>query len=225
MPDPLPSVDDDWPEPEPDPVGVVPPEPLLDSCSPTVRFTDDTVPLNVAISCEPARPCHARASESVAVCTLVWSAVIWSLDAPDDSSSDNDAWAFASVAAADETADCRLGESIVASTWPAVTCWPAWTFTAVTVPAAEKLRSSVWAAATVPSADTVFVRLPARHGDELVRRRRGHGSGVVARGPEAEPPDPECHDDHHGSRDPGPAQTFPPLGAARARATGLRCRR
>src|SRR4029077_13769736 len=59
-----------------------------------------------------------------------------------------------------ETADCRLGESIVASTWPAVTCWPAWTFTAVTVPAAAKLRSSVWAAAPVPSADTVFVRLP-----------------------------------------------------------------
>ena len=41
-----------------------------------------------------------------------------------------------------------------------VTVSPAFTFTAVTVPAAEKLRSSVCAAATVPCADTVLVSAP-----------------------------------------------------------------
>ena len=48
----------------------------------------------------------------------------------------------------------------MASTWPATTLSPDATLTAVTVPDAPKLRSSVWAAATVPSADTVWVSEP-----------------------------------------------------------------
>ena len=99
-------------------------------------------------------------SESVADVTVVWSAVIWSLDAPDAWSSESVAWALASVASAADTDDCRLAESMVASTWPAVTVSPALTLTAVTVPADEKLRSSVWAAATVPSAETALVSAP-----------------------------------------------------------------
>ncbi len=49
---------------------------------------------------------------------------------------------------------------MVASTWPAVTASPACTFTAVTVPEDEKLRSSVCAAAIVPSAETVLLMVP-----------------------------------------------------------------
>src|SRR5204862_118173 len=50
--------------------------------------------------------------------------------------------------------------SIVASTWPAFTVSPALTSTAVTVPAAEKDRSSVAAAATAPLAETVSATVP-----------------------------------------------------------------
>ena len=50
---------------------------------------------------------------------------------------------------------------MVASTCPFVTFWPAATFTAVTVPADAKFRSSVCASATVPWADTVFASVPA----------------------------------------------------------------
>ena len=55
---PLPRLDDDWPEPLPEPVGVVPPLPLLESCSPTVRSTLATVPSNVATSDAPASACR-----------------------------------------------------------------------------------------------------------------------------------------------------------------------
>ena len=59
--------------------------------------------------------------------------------------------------------DCALAcaaaswaESSVASTSPAVTASPAFTLTAFTVPAEVKLRLAVWAAATVPSAETLL---------------------------------------------------------------------
>ena len=71
-----PRVDDEWPVPEAEPVASVPPLPLLDSCSPTVRSTWDTVPSNVATSWDPASACHVGASESVAEVTLVRSAAI-----------------------------------------------------------------------------------------------------------------------------------------------------
>ena len=61
---------------------------------------------------------------------------------------------------ADVTEACSCAESIVARTWPAWTVSPACTFTAVTVPDDVKLRLSVCAAATAPSADTVVLMVP-----------------------------------------------------------------
>ena len=63
--------------------------------------------------------------------------------------------ASATADSADATDAWSSAESSVASTWPVVTVSPAATLTAVTVPEEVKLRSSVCAAATVPSADTV----------------------------------------------------------------------
>jgi len=49
----------------------------------------------------------------------------------------------------------------VASTVPLVTCWPALTLTAVTLPDTGKLRFSVSAGSRVPDADTVWRMVPA----------------------------------------------------------------
>ena len=49
---------------------------------------------------------------------------------------------------------------MAASTWPAFTWSPAATVTAVTVPGEVKLRLSVFAAAIVPTAETVLARSP-----------------------------------------------------------------
>ena len=138
-----------------EPVWSVPPEPLEPSFSPTLTFTVVTVPSKVAVSVAPASASCALVSASCALCTRVWSTAICVLDAPDDWSSSSVACASARSDAASSTSDCRLAESKVASTWPAVTLSPALTLTAVTVPEAPKLRSSVWAAATVPSAEIV----------------------------------------------------------------------
>jgi hypothetical protein len=46
---PLPTAEDEAPEPVPEPVRVVPPPPLVPSCSPTVMFTALTVPAIVLV--------------------------------------------------------------------------------------------------------------------------------------------------------------------------------
>src|SRR6185312_14531432 len=89
VPVPVPRVDDDWPEPVPVPVVDVPPVPPLARFSPTVTFTCATVPSNVATSDAPASACCAFVRLSVAESTLVWSAAIWSADAPDAWSSES----------------------------------------------------------------------------------------------------------------------------------------
>ena len=68
--------------------------------------------------------------------------------------------ADARVDCADDTSACSWTGSIVASTSPVVTVSPALTLTAVTVPADEKLRLALCAAATVPVADTVRFMSP-----------------------------------------------------------------
>ncbi len=153
VPDPIDA--SDCPDPLPVPVASVPPVPLLESCSPTVRFTAATVPSKVETSDAFASASVASMSESFADVRLDSSAASCSDDAPDAWSSESLALASATDDCAAVTSDWSAAESIVASTWPACTVSPAFTFTAVTVPAEEKLRSSVWAAATVPSADTV----------------------------------------------------------------------
>ena len=50
------------------------------------------------------------------------------------------AWADARLAWAEVTPACSEVTSNEASVWPAVTCWPTETFTALTVPDALKLR-------------------------------------------------------------------------------------
>ena len=55
----------------------------------------------------------------------------------------------------------RAAESTVASTVPLVTCWPAFTLTAVTWPEVEKERFSVSDGASVPLVDTVWLIGPA----------------------------------------------------------------
>ena len=155
-----PPVAEERPEPVPDPVRVVPPCPPLDNSSPTVRSTLATVPSKVATSDAPASASVAVARVSLAVAICAMSAAICSSDASASWSSASFASASATADSADVTAAASSDESIVASTCPAVTVSPAVTFTAVTVPDDEKLRSSVWAAATVPSADTVSFMEP-----------------------------------------------------------------
>ena len=101
------------------------------------------------------------ANESFADSRLDSSAAICASDAPELSSSESLASASATSASAEATAASSSAESIVASTWPAVTVSPAFTLTAVTVPADSKLKSSVSAAATVPSAETVSLIGPS----------------------------------------------------------------
>src|SRR5690349_18635897 len=117
---PVPRVEDDCPDPVPLPVVEVPPVPLLDRFSPAVTFTCDTVPSNVATTDAPARACCALVRSSLAESTDVWSAVIWSADAPDAWSSESFACAVAIVDCALVTAAANWAESRVASTWPEV---------------------------------------------------------------------------------------------------------
>jgi hypothetical protein len=49
---------------------------------------------------------------------------------------------------------------MVASTWPAVTCWPTDTFTAVTWPAAPKASEDWVARARLPDAETWASTVP-----------------------------------------------------------------
>ncbi len=114
-----------------------------------------TVPSMVATSDAPSSALWADVSASLAVLTLVASALSWALDAPADVSSLYLACAWARSDSAWLTAACSLVESIVARTWPAFTVSPAFTSTAVTVPLDAKLRSSVAAAAILPSAEIV----------------------------------------------------------------------
>ena len=151
---------DERPDPLAEPVVPVPPVPPLDSCSPTVRFTWDTVPSNVATSDAPANACCAFVNVSFAEVTFVSSAAICASDAPAAWSSASFASASATVDCAELTPACNCAESIVASTSPVVTASPTLTFTAVTVPDDGKLRSSVCSAATVPSDDTLWLIEP-----------------------------------------------------------------
>src|SRR5205085_1328185 len=70
------------PEPESDPVGLVPPLPLGPSFSPTVRPTDTTFAAYGATSRAPARLVLAWSSASCAVVTFDRSAVSRLADAP-----------------------------------------------------------------------------------------------------------------------------------------------
>ena len=148
------------PEPLPEPLSEVPPAPLAESCSPTVRFTAVTVPGMVVTSAEPSWANWAEARASWATVSADWSAVICSADASAVWSSLSLAWALSRLAWALAVAAASAVPSMVATTWPAVTVSPAFTLTAVTVPADEKFRLSVWAAATVPCAETVVSTVP-----------------------------------------------------------------
>ena len=197
----LPSVEAEPPEPVFEPVALVPPAPLLPSCSPTVTFTEATVPSNVATSVAPASASCASVSASVAVWTRDASASIWALDAPDDCASDRVASALARSDSALLTADSRLAESMVARTWPALTLSPAATFTTVTVPDDVKLSSSVCASSVVPSAEIVEMSGPRVTRDELLRRRDRRRRAVVGA---KEKPSDDREDEH------GPDDSVPP---------------
>ena len=70
------------------------------------------------------------------------------------------AWADARLASAVTTADCSDVGSSVATTWPAVTCWPTVTLTVPTVPGAVKVRFACWTGVMVPTVDSVATADP-----------------------------------------------------------------
>ena len=61
----------------------------------------------------------------------------------------------ARLASADCSVVCALLGSIFASTWPALTCAPTWTSTAVRVPLVPKLAEAELATPTLPEALTL----------------------------------------------------------------------
>src|SRR5207248_9722961 len=105
-----PSAADGGPGPLPDPVGPAPPVPPLPSCSPTVMFTCETVPLNVATSDAPASGCCADVNESFAEARLVWAAAIWADDGPAASSCESFGCARTTGDSAEVSRACGCGE-------------------------------------------------------------------------------------------------------------------
>ena len=79
-------------------------------------------------------------SDDSAEVTAAWSESSWVVLALEAWSAASRASAEASWAWAALTSSESAVVSTVASTWPAVTVWPALTFTAVTVPDTPKLR-------------------------------------------------------------------------------------
>ena len=157
LPDPEPDPD---PEPEPDPDPEPDPVPEDPTCWPTVYPTEVTVPANGAVIVAPARSAVAELTCPCATVIEAESAASCVLDAPAAWSAASFACALASVALAAATSLASEAESIAASRWPLLTFCPAVTQTAVTWPAAGKLRSSVSVASTVPDAETVCRRVP-----------------------------------------------------------------
>src|SRR4051812_24988546 len=120
------------PEPVAEPLRFVPPVPEPLSCWPTVRLTAATVPSIGAVRVAPFNDAWALASWAWAATRLAWSDWIWAADALL-------VWSLESFAVAESTLACalvtwlwRAAESRVANTVPLGTCWPAFTFTAVT---------------------------------------------------------------------------------------------
>jgi hypothetical protein len=71
-----------------------------------------------------------------------------------------EAWAEATAASSVTTAFCSGVGSNEASTWPAVTCWPTATSTALTVPATLKLRLAWFTGLIVPTELSVATTVP-----------------------------------------------------------------
>ena len=85
-----------------------------------------------AVNVAPASDDWALASWAWAEATLAESEAIWALDAPLAWSDASRALAESTLAWAPATWLSSAAESTVASTVPLVTCWPAFTLTAVT---------------------------------------------------------------------------------------------
>ena len=85
-----------------------------------------------AVSVAPLSEAWALASEAWAAARLAWSDWIWAADPPRVWSLESLALAESTLAWALVTWLCSAAESSVASTVPCATCWPAFTFTAVT---------------------------------------------------------------------------------------------
>jgi hypothetical protein len=98
-------------EAEPEPEVVL----LLDTCWPTLRLTEATVPAMVDVSEALARLVWAEVTWDCAEVTDAWSEVIWLDKALFDWSLDNLAWAALSEAWAESTVACRAEGSTVAS--------------------------------------------------------------------------------------------------------------
>ncbi len=129
------------PEPPlPEPPLPEPPVPEPVTSWPTVRFTEAIVPAIVEVSDASSRFVCAVETEDSAEVTEAWSesSVLWDALA---------AWSLASRSWADVSCACAALNcsesavvSTVANTAPAVTVWPAFTFTAVTVPETAKFK-------------------------------------------------------------------------------------
>ena len=140
------------------------PEPV--TSWPTVRFTEATVPAIVEVSDASFRFVSAVETEDSAEVTEAWSesSVLW--DALAAWSLARRSWADVSWACAALNCSESAVVSTVANTSPAVTVWPAFTFTAVTVPETAKFEIGLTG------------RLErARTGDRLLNGARRHGDG------------------------------------------------
>jgi hypothetical protein len=112
------------------------------TASPTATFTAVTRPATGALSVVPLSALCAEVTDACAAVTAAWSALICAVAELDPSLSASSeasfAWSLASVALASAKSAFACAVVMVPSTAPAFTVWPAFTFTAVTVPEAAK---------------------------------------------------------------------------------------
>ena len=137
-----------------------PADPLPETCWPTVRLTEATVPAIVEVRLASARFCLAVVSCDCAEVTAAWSESIWLVDAALDSIAGQPGLIRRQCLAGRVHLVLEGGRLTVASVWPDVTFWPTATSTAVTWPDTAKDRSACDAGSMVPDADTVCLMVP-----------------------------------------------------------------